>query len=204
MDDRRRRWSERHETDEPLAAPSPFVVDALAILATPPGRPDPPHVTRALDVACGRGRHALLLASHGYDVTAVDYALPALTRVRRAAAARGWPMHCLAADLTTWRPPVARYALVVVVDFLERALFGSLRTAVAPGGALLMETFLDDGSEPAINPAFLMKSDDFTALAAGWEVLARHRTTTPHHGRPVAHAGILVRRPTTAGPVIAH
>ena len=203
MDDRRRRWSERHRTDEGLAPPSPFVVDALALLSAARDGGDAPRTRRALDVACGRGRHALLLASHGYEVTAVDYALPALTRLKGIAAARDLPVHCLAADLASWQPPAARYTLVVVVDFLERSLLGTLRSAVVPGGALLVQTFLDDGTDPAIDPTFLLTPDDLAALAAGWQVLARHRETKSHRGRQVAQAGVLVRRPPMPSRAVA-
>ena len=37
----------------------------LALLQPPPG-------SAMLDVACGRGRHAYILAAHGYDVTGID------------------------------------------------------------------------------------------------------------------------------------
>jgi 2-polyprenyl-3-methyl-5-hydroxy-6-metoxy-1,4-benzoquinol methylase len=34
----------------------------------------PPPASRMLDVACGRGRHARILANQGYDVTGIDLA----------------------------------------------------------------------------------------------------------------------------------
>src|SRR5882762_9044446 len=33
---------------------------------------DPPPEARMLDVACGRGRHARILAAQGFDVTGID------------------------------------------------------------------------------------------------------------------------------------
>src|SRR5215472_9351333 len=54
-------WNERYQKGENIdAAPHPLVTRFGAIL--PPGR--------ALDLACGPGRHALWLAEHGWDVTA--------------------------------------------------------------------------------------------------------------------------------------
>jgi SAM-dependent methyltransferase len=41
---------------------------------------------RLLDVACGRGRHALLLAARGYRVTGVDLSANAIATARRRAA----------------------------------------------------------------------------------------------------------------------
>jgi SAM-dependent methyltransferase len=189
--DRRRRWTERHRTATPMSPPSPFVLHALELLAEPAPRP-----RRALDVACGRGRHALALAEHGYVVTAVDYAVPAVQALRAGARARGLAVDCLAADVTTWPLPRDRFDLVVVVNFLERALFASLRTAVAPGGALLFETFVaEDGDEGGVPVAFRLRPGELDAGLDDWEILARHASTDAHDGRPTPRAGVLARRP---------
>jgi SAM-dependent methyltransferase len=44
-----------------------FITRLLALLSPPPG-------SRLLDVACGRGRHARMLAAQGFDVTGIDLA----------------------------------------------------------------------------------------------------------------------------------
>lgn len=44
-----------------------FITRLLTLLKPPPG-------SAMLDVACGRGRHARILAAHGYDVTGIDLA----------------------------------------------------------------------------------------------------------------------------------
>lgn len=44
-----------------------FITRLLDLLQPPPG-------SRLLDVACGRGRHARMLAEHPYDVTGIDLA----------------------------------------------------------------------------------------------------------------------------------
>jgi SAM-dependent methyltransferase len=204
--DRRRRWNHRHRSDDTIGAPSPFVAHALDIL-TEQATAAPPPSRRALDVACGRGRHALLLADHGYDVDAVDYALPALMTLRHAAAARSLTIHCLATDVTTWPLPSAHYALVLVVDFLERPLLDALRSAVAPGGALLYETYRRDecvGATQALHPDFLLTPGELATVCRGWRVLARHEDTATHNGNVVARAGILAQRPLASSPTAAH
>jgi SAM-dependent methyltransferase len=199
--DRRRRWDHRHRSDDTIGAPSPFVAHALDILADE--ATTAPTSRRALDVACGRGRHALLLADHGYDVDAVDYALPALTTLKHAAAARGLTIRCLATDVTTWPLPSAHYALVLVINFLERPLLDALRSAVAPGGALLCETYQRDervGATPALRPDFLLAPGELDEACRGWRILARHEDTATHDGRVVARAGILAQRPLASSP----
>jgi len=43
----------------------------------------PPPASRMLDVACGRGRHARILANQGYDVTGIDLAPSSIEYARR-------------------------------------------------------------------------------------------------------------------------
>jgi len=191
--DRQRRWIDRHGGNDTIGDPSPFVREALALLGPVPAGLAP----RALDVACGRGRHALAMAAAGYAVDAVDYALPALQTLRGHAARRGLTIRCLAADVTTWPLPPARYALVVVVSFLERSLHPALRAAVAPGGALLIETFARDAAAP-VAPERALAPGELDAECAGWQVLARRDLHVEHAGRLAARTGILARRPASA------
>lgn len=102
-----------------------------------------PAPRRALDVAMGRGRHALTLAGAGYRVFGVDIRHDAIrdamvAGVRRNAAVRGW-----CADLTDRVLPTARFELVVVARYLQRDLFPLLEAALAPGGIILYETFTE-------------------------------------------------------------
>src|SRR5258706_11222547 len=57
-------WNAKYRAaaEEPLAEPAGFVRELLPLLPLGP----------ALDLACGSGRHALLLASRHQPVTAVD------------------------------------------------------------------------------------------------------------------------------------
>jgi SAM-dependent methyltransferase len=192
-DDGRERWSERHRADAAPTPPSAFVARAVDLLAVPPALA----ARRALDVACGRGRHALWLAARGYVVDAVDYALPALTALQRTSRDRRLDVRCVAADVGQWPFPTARYDLVVVVSFLDRTLWPVLRAAVAPGGALLVETFVADPSvaTPPMNPAYLLAPGELDDVCAGWEIVARHAGIGSHRDAPIARAGVLARRP---------
>jgi SAM-dependent methyltransferase len=46
---------------------------------------------RALDLGCGTGTNAVYLARHGWEVTGVDYAAPAIARARARARRAGLP-----------------------------------------------------------------------------------------------------------------
>jgi SAM-dependent methyltransferase len=109
-----------------------------------------------LDVASGAGRHARFFASLGHPVTALDRDAAALGTLR------GEPFITpLAADLEGAAWPLsadARFAAVVVTNYLHRPLFPQLLRALAPGGVLVYETFAQ-GNESVgkpSNPAFLL------------------------------------------------
>jgi SAM-dependent methyltransferase len=122
----RARWEEKYRAGvHPETEPDPILGHALAF-ASPRGR--------ALDVACGRGRHAIALARRGYEVDAVDLSPRGLACARQRAGhlAIRW----IEADLDEWTPPEGAYAVVVCVDFTDERLVPRLLRALAPGGVL--------------------------------------------------------------------
>ena len=100
-----------------------------------------------LDLAAGRGRHALFFAERGHKVVAVDRDIGRLPTHPR--------IEPLAADLedgSPWPLPDRRFGAVVVTNYLHRPLMPALLEAVAPGGVLLYQTFMA-GNERFGNPA---------------------------------------------------
>jgi SAM-dependent methyltransferase len=134
-------------THAPLGEPSRWV-SHWAHLVAPGGA--------VLDVAAGAGRHARWFAGHGHPVTALDRDAAAL------AAMQDEPLiTVLTADLegAPWPlPDGAKFAAVVVTNYLHRPLFPHLLEALAPGGVLIYETFAQGNQtvgRPS-NPAFLL------------------------------------------------
>ncbi len=91
-----------------------------------------------LDVACGGGRHARLLAARDCKVTAVDRD-PAFAH----ALADELNIRFIVADLESgpWPFGDAQFDVIVVTNYLHRPLFTALRATLAPGGLLVYETF---------------------------------------------------------------
>jgi SAM-dependent methyltransferase len=121
---------------------------------------------RVLDLACGSGRHARYLAGLGHEVTAVDREPPQLAGVR-----------CLRADLedgSPWPLPGERFQAVVVTNYLHRPLFAAIEQALAPGGMLLYETFMQGNErfgKPS-NPAFLLRPGELWQAFGGLHLIA--------------------------------
>jgi SAM-dependent methyltransferase len=120
-------------SQRPIISPSPFVTAWIARLAG--------HEVRALDVAMGRGRHALPLAHAGFRTFGVDANVDAVHEAVRAARDAGSPIRGWCADLTQYPLPAARFELIVVTRYLQRDLFPAIRDALTPGGIVLYETF---------------------------------------------------------------
>jgi SAM-dependent methyltransferase len=161
-------WDAKHRAaaEGSLAEPAGFVMELLPLLPLGP----------ALDLACGTGRHALLLASRLQVVTAVDSSSVALeileqraldahravTRVKRPAqiANRGHGIQLWQADLEQVSLPSEVFSLVICVNYLQRSLFSQIERTLAPGGMLLFETHtvaqLDFAGGPR-NPDYLLQ-----------------------------------------------
>lgn len=124
-----------------------------------------------LDLACGRGRHALFFADRGHRVDAVDRDPEAI-----AALAESGAVTALCADIEAgpWPYPGRSFDAVVVTNYLHRPLFPLLMAALSPGGVLIYETFAQ-GNEvygrPS-NPDFLLRHGELLQLAGNARVLA--------------------------------
>ena len=198
-------WDARHReaAGKPLAEPAGIVVDWLLRLPEGP----------ALDLACGRGRHALLLAKQGHAVTAVDWSGAALEsleaeararklEVSRAAAGDGGRIvgahergiHLVHANLEDIQLADAAFSVIVCVQYLQRSLFSQIERALRPGGVLLFETFttaqLNYSGGPR-NPAYLLEPEELRTAFPGLEVLFYRELS---EGQGIA--SLVARRPS--------
>ena len=130
----------------------------------------------ALDVASGNGRNALWLAARGIDTLALDRDAVAIRNLREAAKRDGLPVRAEVVDLETddFTLPAAAFDVIVVVHYLHRPLFPSLKAALRPKGVLVYETFTRAQAargKPS-NPAFLLEPGELRTLVAPFHVLA--------------------------------
>jgi tellurite methyltransferase len=111
----------------------------------------------ALDLASGIGRHAMLLASRGQQVTAVDWSNVALKILEASGQAAQVPVRhvssidsrctvhggidLLQADLEQIQLREESFELILCIQYLQRSLFPQISRALRPGGVLLLETF---------------------------------------------------------------
>lgn len=121
---------------------------------------------RVLDLACGTGRHARLLAGLGHEVTAVDREAQSIESIR-----------FVQADLedgSPWPLPGEQFQGIVVANYLHRPLFALIERALAPDGVLIYETFMlgnERFGKPS-NPAFLLAPGELWTAFGGLHVIA--------------------------------
>jgi tellurite methyltransferase len=134
-------WNERFRTGQQLLkAPAPLVVQFTDGLA--PGV--------ALDLACGPGRNALYLAQRGWRVTGVDSSPVAVELLR----AKNPSIDARVVDLEAGEfavPPDA-FDLVLSCYYLQRSLIPLMKSALRPGGLLIMIVNLAGADRPQGTP----------------------------------------------------
>ena len=153
-----------------------------------------PREGQALDVACGRGRHALWLAERGLTTLAVDRDVDAVRDLNEEAQARRLPLVADVRDIEGAASPFppSTYDVIVVVHYLHRALFPALIEALTPGGLLVYETFTraQAARGKPTNPDFLLEAGELVVLVRPLEVLASREGD--YDGRMVA--SVIARR----------
>lgn len=120
----------------------------------------------ALDLACGLGANALLLAESGLDTQAWDISPVALKRLDSLASAREIPLRTLVRDIESCPPEPASFDVIVVSDFLYRPICNAIAAALKPGGLLFYSTWSvrKVSSQGPSNPDFLLQPNELLRL----------------------------------------
>ena len=155
--------------------------------------------SRVLDLACGTGRHALAAAALGANVVAVDRDPVRLDAARAEAARRKLTVEWIEADLEKPWPPLGQFDVVLLFNYLDRPRMYLVAEAVAPGGYLLFETFLEVQRQLGWGPeqdAHLLKYGEASSLVAPLTVVHGREAFEPaDDAQWAAVASILARRP---------
>ena len=132
-----------------------------------------PERGQALDLACGLGANALLLARHGLETHAWDISENALRQLRQHARRAGCEVFTQRRDVLAQPPEPESFEVICVCRFLERDLAPALCAALRPGGLLFYQTFTRTQVNPGgpANPAYLLADNELLSLFAGLRLL---------------------------------
>jgi SAM-dependent methyltransferase len=138
----------------PSDKPSPWVARFAPLI---------PAGADVLDLACGYGRHARLLAGLGYNVEAVDRDAEALATL---AGVPNVTTRCADLENGPWPYHARGFHGIVVSRYLWRPLFPRLFGCLQEGGVLIYETFMEGQQfygKPS-NPAHLLRPGELLEL----------------------------------------
>ncbi len=127
-----KKWDLRHAEATDSGKPARVLEENLHLF---------PARCKALDLACGRGVNAFLLAQAGLEVTAWDNSTVAIDRLIKQAEAYGLHINAQVRDVIERPPEQSSFDVILVCHFLERQLAPALIDALRPGGLLYYQTF---------------------------------------------------------------
>ena len=132
-----------------------------------------PENGRALDLACGLGGNAILLAQQGLTVDAWDIADVPIASLQDVAHDRQFSIQAEVRDVEANPPAPETFDVIVVSYFLDRDLIPALIRALKPGGLIYYQTFTrqrvsDRGPQRA---EFRLADQELLQLFAGLQVL---------------------------------
>jgi 2-polyprenyl-3-methyl-5-hydroxy-6-metoxy-1,4-benzoquinol methylase len=153
---------------------------------------------RVLDLACGSGRHALAAAQLGARVVAIDRDESKLAVGARLAAANRLTIDWRELDLEGTWPDLGTFDAVLVFNYLDRASMPRILRLVAPGGVLMMETFLEAQREAGWGPTsdrHLLRPGELARLVAPLTIIyGREALETVDADRWRAVASVVAKR----------
>jgi len=134
----------------------------------------------ALDLACGLGANALLMASRGLQTQAWDISSEALAKLNAEAQQRQLEVITEQRDVSVNPPDKSSFDVVVVSQFLDRKLCPKLINALKPGGLIFYQTFCRDkvDSSGPQNPDFLLADNELLNLFSGLKLRVYREEST--------------------------
>lgn len=160
-------WDERYAVGKYSSAePHKLLVELAEKLS--PGK--------ALDLACGTGRHAIFLAEEGWTVTAVDNSSIGIEIARQRAKEKGVEVDFRIADLEKGEFEIKENAYDLICDFyyLQRDLFPQMQAGVKVGGIIISTIHIyGEGEEEGI---FLLKEGELREFFRNFEILHYRET----------------------------
>jgi tellurite methyltransferase len=126
----------------------------------------------ALDLACGQGGNALLLAQAGLNVQAWDVSDVAIDQLKNLASTQGLAIDASVRDVVFTPPAANSFDVIVVSFFLDRALCAVLAAAIKPGGLIIYQTYcrnkVSEGGPR--NPEYLLEDNELLFLFPNMKV----------------------------------
>lgn len=151
---------------------------------------------RVLDIAMGRGRDALYLASRGVRTTGIELSVEAIRLAREEARLKAVPLDVVRGDAGELPFRKGSFGGIVVFFFLLREISRDIAEMLQPGGILIYESFLKRQNEVdrPRNPAFLLNDGELLSLFPGLEPIHYEEGAHERSGKIRITAQLVARK----------
>lgn len=149
----------------------------------------------ALDLACGQGGNALLLAKAGLAVQAWDLSPVAIAQLNDRATTKELNIDAQVRDVISSPPPANSVDVIMVSFFLDRALCAQLYSALKLGGLLFYQTYCQQktSEQGPTNPDYLLADNELLALFSQMKVrIYQQDALLGEHNKGLRNQAILV------------
>jgi len=185
-----RRWNERFKRKEFALGkePNPFLKKYIHLL--PKGK--------ALDIASGEGRNAVLLAQQGFEVDAVDISGKGLKKAQKLAREQGVKIKTFLVDLDQYQIEKERYDLIANFYYLKRRLIPRIKKGIKKGGRVIFETYLLEhrtlGTGGPKQAKYFLKPNELLRLFKNFRILFYREGIFKEGGRKKAVASLIAEK----------
>jgi len=125
-----------------------------------------PQQGQALDLACGLGANALLLAKNGLEVHAWDVSSIALSKLQQKAKQQNIEIVSKQIFVKASDLPINHFDVIVISRFLDRSLNAAISASLKKDGLLFYQTFSREKRDPLgpNNPDYLLARNELLTL----------------------------------------
>lgn len=137
-----------------------------------------PETGTALDLACGLGTNALLLADNGLTTYAWDISQEAVKQLQEKANTQNLIIE--QRDVVKHPPAPESFDVIVVSRFLDRGLIPSLMKALRNYGLIFYQTFIKEKTHETgpNNPDYRLDSNELLSLFSPLHIIYYHEEGT--------------------------
>lgn len=160
-----KKWDEIYARQEVLSLTAASVLAEHTFLL--------PETGTALDLACGLGANALLLAKQGLEVQAWDISAVAIEKIKMQALEKGLEVTAKQVNIQQTSLPKNSFDVIVITRFLDRTLSHEIIAALKQGGLLFYQTYTRQkiSDSPPHNPDFLLAENELLSLFSPLKVI---------------------------------
>ena len=185
-----KRWNERFKRKEFALGkePNPFLKKYIHLL--PKGK--------ALDIASGEGRNAVLLAQQGFEVDAVDISGKGLKKAQKLAREQGVKIKTFLVDLDQYQIEKERYDLIANFYFLKRRFIPKIKKGIKKGGKVIFETYILEhrtlGAGGPKQAKYFLKPNELLRLFKDFRIQLYREGIFKEGGRKKAVASLIAEK----------